>query len=432
VRTIDRFADIIPDQKLETFGLTRANAGNIWEEAYSGGFTGAYLDRHVAENGAVEFDYTPLGRAARWHRDEFRDTAGSQRYSFEHQFDRLTRSMADDTEYGYVASVDAFSAWKRDKDPAVEEWLFQFLQNSGNCVGASGVEMFQGILGTRAMNPANNELMKYLAAMWAYMFRGYCGAGWYGSAHASVTVKYGYAFSKWYDLPQLGSNFNYDGEQRSEDLTVRTWCRNQPDDFIQYVADQGWFFESGAISEFSGGVDALKQVIRAKGQLHHGSNYTAGGVDSVRRIGGHMQTMFGGDWSERTLKFFNDQGYRFTTDDFPCVNHQTWGPGFSGECPDRLWPDWWGPKPEGAWVMGAKKQLTYFSDGYVYLPKMKGIPGTAPPQPPTDTKITGTIEGEVLSGNRVRINGTLTADGVAHTPVWTGGDKLEYKFVPKV
>jgi len=215
---------------------------------------------------------------------------------------------------------------------------------------------------------------------------------------------------------------------------VRTWCRSQPGDFIQHVADQDWFFESGAITEFSGGVDALKQVIRAKGQLHHGSNYTAGGVDSVRRIGGHMQTMFGGDWSERTLKFFSDNGHRFTTDDFPCVNHQTWGPGFSGECPDRLWPDWWGPKPEGAWVMGAKKQLTYFSDGYVYLPKMKGIPGTAPPPepPPTETKITGTIEGEVLSGNRVRINGTLTADGVAHTPVWTGGDGLKYKFVPKV
>jgi hypothetical protein len=92
-----------------------------------------------------------------------------------------------------------------------------------------------------------------------------------------------------------------------------------------------------------------------------------------------------------------------------------------------------GPKPQGAWIMGAQNQLRYFSDGYVYLPKMKGIPGDAPPPPPDETKIEGEIEGEVLPDGRVRINGILTAENVEHTPVWTGEPgSLKYKFVPKL
>lgn len=421
-----RFADAVPEQKLETFALSRGAASSIWESAYEGGFRGCFLPT----------DEGTLGRAARYYADEFRDVAGKQQATFDLVYDRLGDFGADTSE-GYIASIDAFAAWQRDKDPSVDDWLFEFLQNSGNCVGASWTEMLQGLTASRAMDPSFNERMRFLVAMWVYMFRGYCGAGWYGGACAARTVEYGYAFSKVYDLPNLGRNFDYDGEQTSEDYTVRTWCRNQPDDFIQYVRDQGWFFESGAITEFSGGADALKRVVQNKGQVHHGSNYTSASStpDRVRRIGGHMQTMFGADWSERTVDFFRAKGVSFnTTDNFPCVNHQTWGGGWSGECADSYWPEWWGPKPQGAWVMGAKNQLRYFSDGYVYLPQMRGIPGNgpSPPPPPADTQISGELTGEVIAGGRVRLNGLLTANGIEHTPVEQPGAGLSYRFVPVV
>jgi len=422
-----RFHDLIPEQRLDLSAVPRARGKTLaLEDAYTAGFCGAYLPT----------DPGPAGRAARWYRDEFRDEAGKDRYRFE---DASELTVGDGAEFGYVASKDTFEAYKRDQAADHERWLFEFQQNSGNCVGAAGVELFAGLLGSRAMDPACGEVMRYVAAMWAYMFRGSCGQGWYGSAHASVTKKYGYCFSTFYDLPELGQNFDFDGEQRTEDLTVKTWCRSQPDDFISYVKDQGWFFDADAIYEFSGGIDGLKAMVRAKGQLHHGSNYTSGSSkpDNVKRIGGHMQTMFGGDWSPKTLTFFNRQGVRFTDDDFPCVNHQTWGGGWSGAVSDQYWPEWWGPKPQGAWIVGAQKQLRYFSDGYVYLPKLKGITGDTPPPPPiaTHPPITGTIQ----SDSNAPIRGIPTLTIPAGQPPGEYRYLIEpapgfgkYRFTPKV
>jgi hypothetical protein len=381
---------------------TREARGNAIATAYAGGYQGCYLPT----------DEGVRGRAARFYRDEFRDKAGKQDYLFAGD----DRPLAG-TETGYIASKDAFTSYARDRDTNHPDWLFKFAQSSGDCVGASGVEMLQGLLGTRAMDPANGEAYKLLAASWTYMFRGSCGQGWYGGAHASRMIEFGYCFADNYVLPDTGA-VAYDDEQESETATVNTWCRSQPDDFIALVRKNGWFFEPGAITEFSGGLPELKAVIQAKGQLHHGSNATSSGrPDNVRSIGGHMQTMFGGDWSDAALKWFSDKGVAFTVDNFACCNHQTWGPG-AGTDP-AWWPTHlWGPQPEGAWIVGAQKQLRYFAEGYVYLPRLKGIPsGTPVPPPPAQEwpEITGELFGDVLPNGQVAIRGVPTVTVASKT-----------------
>ena len=64
--------------------------------------------------------------------------------------------------------------------------------------------------------------------------------------------------------------------------------------------------------------------------------------------------------------------------------------------------------------------LQYFSDGYVYLPKLKGTPGTAPPIPPPSGGVE--LTGEIYADNGGPIRGVLTA---------TSGDKSsEFIIVP--
>jgi hypothetical protein len=256
---------------------------------------------------------------------------------------------------------------------------------------------------------------KYLPAMWAYAFRGSCGQGWYMAAHASVTLEQGYAFA----LPSF-VDVDYDDENDSENYTVSKWCRSgPPQKYRDFVVAKGWRFEPGAITEFSGGVDELKAIVRAKGQVHHGSNYTASGIDSLKHIGGHAQTFQGGFWDERSIKWFYDLGYRRVSErNFPCVNTQQWG-SWSGECPIEKWPPLWGPKPEGAWIVFAETQSKYFDEGYVYLPKLKGFPDDGPqPPPPPKVQLTGTLTPDIWSPMR----GVLTA---------TSGDaRTQYILVP--
>lgn len=411
------------------------------EAAYRNGFRGVFLPS----------DSDDGGRAARHYRDKFRELCGNNANFAQHHSDLR---LLGDTKTGYVASVDAFRTYQRDRDTSKPDWLFKCVQNSGICVGSSGVEMFHGILGTRAADPANREVFKLLMAQWAYMFRGSCGQGWYMGAHASVTMQYGYCFADIYEIPGLGL-IDYDGEDDSEKYVTSTWCRRQPDEFIELVRDNGWRFEDGAIFEFSGSVDELRRVIRDKAQIHHGSNYTANGIDDVRRIGGHAQTMFGGRWDPMTLRFYNDLGIRFTEENFPCANHQTWGR-WSGECPDDKWcyghdgtrPFSWaevqrmpaderesltqlfGPKPEGAWIMGAEKQVRYFTDGYVYRPLLKGIPGSAPPppQPPSIThpEISGVISVDKYDGRDV-----IRGLPVVHIPANQQPGEYKYAIRPE-
>ena len=142
---MNRFHDLIPDQPLDLRSVPSGPEKTaVLELAYAEGFSGAFLP---SDDGV-------RGRMARWDRDEFRDSAGRNQC----MFSQLSfAGPASDTEYGYIAAPDAFRAWRQGRATDAQDWLLQFEQNSGNCVGASGVEMLQGMQGTRVAEPLNYE-----------------------------------------------------------------------------------------------------------------------------------------------------------------------------------------------------------------------------------------------------------------------------------
>ena len=142
--------------------------------------------------------------------------------------------------------------------------------------------------------------------------------------------------------------------------------------------------------------------------------------DSWKRIGGHAQTTFGGDWSERTVKFFADQGYRLTVaNDFWVATHQTWGGSWSGATAAKFWPSWWGKQPQGAWVSRASSLLSRVS-GYAYLPRLTWFPGTAPVPPPDPVDATP-LTGTIYADNGGPIRGSLKAGNTEYLIVPKGG-----------
>jgi hypothetical protein len=269
------------------------------------------------------------------------------------------------------------------------------------------------------MDPANREAFKWLMAFYAYAFRGYCGHGWYTSAAGSVSLQHGYCFA----LPDVAGRKML-AEQDSESLVAQSWCRNGPPaDVREFVSSRGWKMAQGSVTKLTGGVDSLKDVFRARGQVHHGSNYTSSSStpNNLKRIGGHAQTAFGGDWSERTLKFFRDKGINYSESNFPVVNHQTWGGSWSGAVAANYWPDWWGPRPQGAWVCSSSQFLANFmSSAYVHLPNMVGWPSDAPVPPPPGETVE--LTGRLTADNGSPIRGTLTAK--------SGSKQTKYIVVP--
>lgn len=390
-----RFADLVPERLLNLDGLPPQARTVALESAYESGFTGCFLPDMEG----------PLGRAARYLRDELRDMLGKNRYRTS---DVQFGPYGSDTEDGYVASTDTFKAWGRDKDPTSDDWLFGIFQNSGCCVGASKAELTQGILGTRAMDSATGEVMKWLAIMWTYPFRGSCGQGWYTATCAKMSIEHGWCPAT---TITVGSNsVDTDGESNQEKLCTSTWCRSGPPQWLQDYVLQHYTWEHGAITELDCSVDTLKAVFRAKGQIHHGSNTTGTPTPAnLKRIGGHAQTAFGGLWDDRTLAFYAQQGIKFTKDNFPIFNHQTWG-NWSGSLNPKYWPSWLGPMPQGTWVCSAEQFCSQLSrSAYSYLPKLRGVKGSQPP--PVDPPVSDGNVWVDIAVSPPAIRGSFVIDG---------------------
>lgn len=404
-------------------GLSRQTRTRVLEEAYKGGYTGCFLKSHGGEH----------GQAARDASDKFKEMVGAANYKFTSQSARH-RAAAVQPRNGidgcYIFTSYGFEEFAKYNEGYVD-WLYGMFQDSGCCVGASGTEMIQDLLGKLSKDLTKNYRMVCLAAMWTYLYRNHCGGGWYMGAHATEAIEHGWCPATIFDGRKLGDltvpnykSLKFDGEDDSERLTTRSWCRGRPPAEIANWVKANFMFEPGAITELDdASPETLRSIAQMMGDLHHGSNQTAGsgGLNRIVSIGGHAQTDYGSDWSDQCLEFFKGRGVSCSKDNFIKLQGQTWGDGWSGEISDDNWPygtnskgqvvtwaevvaarnsreklqdlvadvqnaaGWgWGPKPEGSWLVTVSTFQRYFADEtYVYLPNLKGVPkGNVPPPPP--------------------------------------------------
>lgn len=365
----------------------------------------------------IDSDGDWQGRIVRYDEDEFLgETEGPKRFS------EIVDSLPLDGDDGcHVYTGATFDRWAMEGKGS--EKPFSIFQDSGICVDSSNVEMKWGLIGYLVANSGGRFAMPWGPAHYAYAERGYCGQGWSTSACATVNSRVGICPAM---LIEVGSNkLDFDGENKHEKTVTSTWCRSGIPSWLKTWTVENFAFAPEAITQFDGGLDALFKLFAAGGQLHHGANYTSGGStpDVWKRIGGHAQTTFGGDRSERTVKWFADLGYKLTkANDFWVATHQTWG-SWSGQTAAKFWPAWWGPQPQGAWVSRASSVLERVRGMYAYLPRFPWFKGTGPgpivpPQPSTAI----TLSGQLRADNGGPIRGTLVAT--------CGAERGEFIVVP--
>jgi hypothetical protein len=426
-------------------------------------------------------DSGPQGERAREEKQRFRDSAGNNHWATSAVLPQ--RAAVDEPGYNgipgcHVYSAVAFEEFRKHKPAAMTDWLYRMLQNSGCCVGASWQEGMCQLLGIKSADTNDPSLMFCLSSMIVYAYRDHCGGGWYMSACAREAIEHGWLPATILDGRTIGKmkmldyrDTDLSTEQKSENAAVKSWCRGRvPRDIEQFMSEH-FQYERGAISELDSADGEIVLAAAAEGAFfHHGSNSTAGsgGLDRIRRIGGHAQTGYGADASEPCIDWFKRKGVRCSKDNFIMPQGQTWGGNWSGEIDDSDWPfgtdeaghtySWaemtammgdvnrlrdtleacrvangwgWGPKHQGAWLVTLDTYRRYLhGDTYVYLPQFDAIPGDDPsPVPPPVSEhpdIEGTIYAEEHQG-RIVIRGlpVLTVD--AAKPLKPGAYKYAIK-----
>lgn len=370
-------ANLIPvSNAIDIPSIRGLAATAMMELAYSesSSFVGAFC------RGNASYDMPSWAtRIAAYDRDEFHDNTPGKKKHFSDVID----SLADDgagracPHHRY-----ALEQWEAAGRPGPEPYTTQ--QDYGSCVDASTTELLTGLIGWRVNQGTFGEKYHRAAAWYFYADRGYCSDGWNCFSLAKVALRVGLAFRQPYDLP--GGKVDFTNDDENERIVARQWCRNGIPSWISSHTSTNHPFEDGAITEFDGDVNAMRSLIANGGGFNTGGTNTSGGSKpfTIGRVGGHEQSCSSCDDSDEFRKWCKDIiGVTPRTNDFPVIMHQTWGPGFSGECADKYWPPWWGKKPQGAWVWWASDILKYFGGDIVaFLPRFKGVPGVPVPSPP--------------------------------------------------
>jgi hypothetical protein len=217
-------------------------------------------------------------------------------------------------------------------------------------------------------------------------------------------LKVGIAFRQKYD------EADFEDDDKNEQIVARQWCRSGIPKSLAERTQRDNPHEAGSITDFDSGLDGLRDSLFAGGTIATGGTVTSGGSRPFTpgRVGPHMQGIGGYDDTDEYRDWIKAKmGYTLAANDFAVVFNQTWGSGWSGECADQYWPDFWGPKPEGAWVALASWTLRNFDgDMLLWLPDLKGVadPNPVPPGP-----VPGPTPTPAPPGKTMTIDGTLTA-----------------------
>lgn len=390
----------------------------LLEAAYDSGFVGAFKDH--------EDQPTWARRAARYLEDEFfADTPGRKKL-----FSDIASQLAPGDGERHVNCRHALELWEAGGRKGPMPYSCE--QDYGSCVDASTAEHETTMFGWRAAQPGLREQFLHSAAWLKYANRGYCSDGWSGSGIATVARRVGCAFRTKYDLP--GGSVDFTDDDKNEQIVARTWCRSGIPQWLVDHTSKNHGYEDGAITRFDGDHRAMLAILKAGGVLHAGGVRTSGGPRPFAKgsTGPHMQSTVGGDDTEECRRWFADQGITWAADDFPIINHQTWGPGWRGECADAYWPTHlWGPKPQGAWVTSAKWWMSDVE--YAWLPLAKGFPAAGPPPAPVIPTLGGELYAE-QAGQIIAIRGEviMPANPLPHAAyVLVPSGNGRFRFVPK-
>ena len=424
----DFLRSLIPDSNRLEVAFARSNGvahdkAGLLEAAYASGFVGAFVDKEGQPNWAR--------RAARYLKDEFLSPVHSDVPGTKKLFSDVASQLADGDGERHINCRHALELWEAGGRQGPKPYSCN--QDYGSCVDASCSEQETAMFGWRARQPSFGEIFKFAAAWYKYANRGYCSDGWGGSGIATVARRVGCAFRTKYQVGSVNVDFSDDDE--NENIVARQWCRSGiPADLAAYTqANHG--YADGAITNYDGDHRGFKKVLKAGGALHAGGVRTSGGSKPFTRggTGAHMQSTVAYDDTEECRKWFADNhNITWAADDFPLVNHQTWGPGWRGECGDAYWPPFWGPKPEGAWVCSAKWWLSDVE--YAWLPWAKGYVGVGPTPVPTPIPLlSGTLYAEQVSSAVIAVRGEiqLPADLGGHSYIVVPDGTGKYHPVPK-
>jgi hypothetical protein len=450
---------------LKSSPKTRPIASQAIEAAYTrAGMTGCVLMKD-----------TTGGQPARDARDRFRATKGQNAYRSDDALTKLSDSVL--TPYGgfdglYLFTGYAFSQFEQH-NAGYPDWLLRFVQDSGCCVGASGVKIAQVLLGIVSRMTDNPYLMAYLVSMWTYLYRTHCGSGWYMGAHAAEGEEHGWCPAVKFDGSKLGRivlpdfGIDLDEEDEGEYLTSRKWCRGRPPrDLEAWVHDNCRWGEIAEVSDHS--AETYIDIAKRGGLVHHGSNTTGGGrPDSTRRIGGHAQPHYGLDFSDQGVEWWGRFGVKVSRSDPAMIEGNQWG-SWSGELEPEEWPygslandrvitqadvdaamrsrdssrvfdlmasmegNWgYGPMPEGTWMVRYstyRRQIA--GEEYAYFPQgFRAIPFEDPvPEPVHQPRLVGTLK---YDPDRDAFRGVLSQENTGHQYILQRTAQHEFQAVNK-
>jgi hypothetical protein len=419
--TSEFLSRVVPDSNRVELSFSGGNGvhSELMESVYSNGFVGAFIDDDDEPEWAR--------RAAQYLDDEFlHDTPGKLKL-----FGDVLPMLVETGDGECMPNCRyALDAWAETGE-GVKPYTTQ--QDFGSCVDASCAEHEDTLFGYRAKRMGEvHEQWKHSAAWYKYAERGYCSDGWNGSGIATVARRVGVAFRIRYAIGSQSVDFSDDDS--NERLVARTWCRSGIPGWLKEYTVENHSYEDGAITRFQGGLSELKAVFAAGGVIHTSGRRTSGGSKpfTLGSVGPHMQSGVLADDSDEFRQFCQDViGVPSRLNDFPIALNQTWGGGWRGECADEYWPEWWGIKPQGAWVWWASDVLRLLSVDYAWLPWVTGFPADGPTPPPdTHPNIGGELYAQHV-GDKIAIRGTLQLDDWEYIAVPKPQSDGRYVVVPK-